>query len=149
RQNNPAKHRDAQPTTTNQAQTEPLNALLFGPQLQTPAAKKPGMGHETVTAASVNVPRSYFVNVFKRANPDAKDPGDVVLQSIVSSELDKIRRQVKACLDLKDANMVSVDFYADATPQLAEPTTPLAAAPIGLSAHAKEIAIGALAMASL
>ena len=66
-------------------------------------------------------------------------------------ELPKIREAVKRCTALKTDADVSVETYADILPVLlsSAPQTAGTSVPLMLGSHAKEIAVGILAAASL
>jgi flagellar biosynthesis/type III secretory pathway M-ring protein FliF/YscJ len=112
-------------------------------------------GTATPVAAAVRVPRSFFVNLFKSRNPDAKTaPDDAVLKPIIDAELSNIRQVVMGCTALKDPTAVTVETYPDLAP--VTPATLASAASAGggaltmaFSSHLKEIGIGVLAMLSL
>jgi flagellar biosynthesis/type III secretory pathway M-ring protein FliF/YscJ len=107
-------------------------------------------GDATVTAATVRVPRSWFVNVYKARNPNAKDPDDASLAAVIDPELQRIRNDVKKCTGLKGDEDVAVETYMDVSPMYAmaveENASPVT---VSVRGHAKEIAIGALAVMSL
>lgn len=113
---------------------------------------KPG-GKPTVVSAAVRLPRSYFVNKYKANNPNAKEPDDAILQPIVNAELPAVRNVVQKCVAMKSEDSISVDMYYDGgLPMLmaAEPSAGSASSVTGLvGGHAKEIAVGALAIISL
>ncbi len=105
-----------------------------------------------VTGASVLLPRSYFVSLFKRYSGSDKEPDDIALKPLMDAELTKFRNSVKSCLPLKDDSNITVNFYTDllaaastAVPQAAS-SAPIS---IAVTGHVKEIAIGALALLSL
>jgi flagellar biosynthesis/type III secretory pathway M-ring protein FliF/YscJ len=77
----------------------------------------------SVVSASIAVPRSYFVRIYQRSNPKLAEPSDGILQPIIDSELDKIRKLVKSCLSIKNEDDVTVESYYDFTPLPAVPTT--------------------------
>ncbi len=108
-------------------------------------------GVATVVAASVRVPRSYFVDIFKASNPQAKEPDDALLSPLVSRELLNVRSAVKACTGIKADESVSVETYTDTMPSLQVAAAPSAANNVSalVSGHAKEIAVGGLAVVSL
>jgi flagellar biosynthesis/type III secretory pathway M-ring protein FliF/YscJ len=138
----------SQNTTTSDEKTK--NTILPSSTLtntQTPAGK------DTAQSATVRVPRSYFVGIFKQRNANAKDPDDTALQTIATAELTSIRNGVKKCVGLKSDDDLSVDMYTDATPGtalvMATTTTPASPALGSVTAYGKEIAIGVLAVVSL
>lgn len=110
-------------------------------------------GKDTVVSATVRVPRSYFVSIFKQQNPAGKEPDDAAIQAVATTELASIRKGVKTCVGLKADEDLSVDMYANApvTTTLAMATTPSTSS-VSLNtvtAYGKEIALGVLAVASL
>jgi flagellar biosynthesis/type III secretory pathway M-ring protein FliF/YscJ len=111
-------------------------------------------GTATVVAATVRVPRSFFLNLFKARSGNsasAKEPDDAVLKPIIDAELPKIRDDVMACTGLTDMNAVKVETYPDLAPMLAAPPATASAAPVTflLGSHVKEIGVFALAVFSL
>jgi len=78
-------------------------------------------GLPTRVSATINVPRSYFVAVYKQRRPDSADaePTDAELQPLYQENLDRIRRQVEPLLTTKQAGQVVVDVYPDTAPDLA------------------------------
>jgi flagellar biosynthesis/type III secretory pathway M-ring protein FliF/YscJ len=73
-------------------------------------------GKETVRSASVVVPRSYFVGIYRRANrkqSQAADPDDALLQPVIAAHLLKIRGLVKNSLGLGSDDDVTVESYDD------------------------------------
>lgn len=114
---------------------------------QTPAGK------DTVQSATVRVPRSYFVGVYKQRSASAKEPDEAALMPLVSAELASIRDGVKKCIGLKSDGDLSVDTYADAIAGsalvMATTSSPASPALGSVTAYGKEIAIGVLAVVSL
>lgn len=109
-------------------------------------------GSAAVIGASVSVPRSHFVRIFKAASPSAKDPTDTDIQPIIDSELRTIRNAVaKGCVSQTPEDKVVVDWYYDYLPVTPGSAQPAAATsvPLALTGHFKEIALGALAVISL
>lgn len=115
-------------------------------------------GYFHATNATVRVPRSYFVGVYKARNPGAKDPDEVALQPVITAELEQIRNDVKMCTGLAQDDAVVVQPYTDVTPVYPAFAAAAAAAADDAKAggatamvtgHAKEIALGVLAVASL
>jgi flagellar biosynthesis/type III secretory pathway M-ring protein FliF/YscJ len=87
---------------------------------------------ETVTSASVAIPRSYFVKIYTRSNPKIADPSDGLLQPIIDVELDKIRRLVRTTLGIHSDDEVTVASYVDQQPALITVGTQTASAPVTL-----------------
>jgi flagellar biosynthesis/type III secretory pathway M-ring protein FliF/YscJ len=116
--------------------------------IETPAGKA------KVLSATVRVPRSHMIAVFKTSSPTV-DPDEAAIQATATAELLKIRGDVKNCLGLDSDSALSVEMYADPS-QSAMSAMAVAAAPsssatsiAGVSRYAKEIAIGVLAVVSL
>ncbi len=66
-------------------------------------------------SVTVNVPRSYFVGIFKHSKTDAAtDPDDATLKPIVDLQLAQIQDQVKPLISAKDEGLVSVHMIPDA-----------------------------------
>lgn len=114
-------------------------------------------GKAKVLAATVRLPRSFFVSVYKRQNPTAQsEPDEQAVAQLVEKELPKIRRDVKSCTYITNDEDIVVDTYPDDLPLLsAVATTGLNGSKGGsnftqmLSAHYKEVGIGVLALVSL
>jgi flagellar M-ring protein FliF len=107
-------------------------------------------GDPTVVAASVRVPRSYFVSIYNRGGSSTSDPDDADLQPLMDQELTRIRNHVKATTGLRGDEAVMVDVYTDIGPALAGLAPPPASAVGSLvNVRGKEIVLGALAVISL
>ena len=111
-------------------------------------------GKGTVRSAAVCVPMSYVVRVAKSANPGGKEPTRDELNLVATAETARVRNQVAKVVGLASADSVSVDTFADdngAVADLAMAAGPsnASAALGGLGSHAKEIAVGTLAVLSL
>ncbi len=109
-------------------------------------------GAANIKSASVYVPRSYFVRVYKSRHGDSQEPDEAALQTLIAPELEQLKTSSRACLGLTAEQSLSVAVYSDlmpATPVAA--AQPAAASSIGLvlGGHVKEIAVGALALISL
>jgi len=63
--------------------------------------------------ASINVPRSYFVTVFKAMNPQAADPKEAELKPLIDAETRKIRAQIGPLIAATTETQVEVDWYYD------------------------------------
>lgn len=107
-------------------------------------------GNHSAVAASVRVPRSYFVMVAKHGDPAAKEPDTAALELAIERELPKIKAAVTACTAIDKPDAITVDSYTDF---IVPPREPQMAAASGvtmmLGGHVKEIALGGLALASL
>ena len=64
---------------------------------------------------TVNVPRGYFVNLFRAENPDTQNPSDQDLQGIMTAQLTMIESQVRPQIDAVDDGMIQVNMIPDAT----------------------------------
>jgi flagellar biosynthesis/type III secretory pathway M-ring protein FliF/YscJ len=119
------------------------------PNLTRESIKSPA-GSGTIVAIAVRVPESYFVEIFKRRNPNVKDPDRAALEPLIAAELPKIRTAVKGCTSLKDDTAITVETYPDVVQATVE-AAPASATSVSvlLGGHGKEIAVGALAVVSL
>ncbi len=66
--------------------------------------------------ASINVPRSYFVNVFKQINGADKNPTEQELEQIIGTQLPLIKAQVRPLIDANTEEQVQVSWFPDPTP---------------------------------
>jgi flagellar biosynthesis/type III secretory pathway M-ring protein FliF/YscJ len=113
--------------------------------------------------ASINVPRSYFVNIYKQAN-SGKEPKDSDLVPLIKDQLARIRKQASALVPAAapadgdraapataDDSHIQVDWYYDAP----VPGMTVAEAGTGgemmgwVKAYAGQAGLGALAIVSL
>ena len=143
-------------TTTERTRTE----IQILPSKSTEQINKPG-GKHRVTRASVRLPLSHFVNLYKRKSNSAAEPSDADLQPLIKAEVDLVRDQVLACCGMsveQGAQNVTVAPYDDLlTPPMIAASESVPQAPAGaggsvaglLTLHAKEIALGVLAVVSL
>jgi flagellar biosynthesis/type III secretory pathway M-ring protein FliF/YscJ len=145
-------------TTTERSRTE----MEILPSKLTEQIRKPG-GKHRVTRASVRLPLSHFVNLYRRdTSKSAAEPSDADLQPLIKAEIEEVRNQVLASCGMSGeqaAQNVTVAPYDDrlAPPMAAASETVANASAAGASAsvtgtltrHAKEIAIGVLALVSL
>jgi flagellar biosynthesis/type III secretory pathway M-ring protein FliF/YscJ len=112
---------------------------------------------EMVRSASVAVPRSYFVQIYLRANRKGQEPTDALLQPVVDAHLPKIRSLVKNALGLADDTDVTVESYEDglvaAPASVAQPALQTAAASVApmltINSYAREIALATLGAVAL
>jgi flagellar biosynthesis/type III secretory pathway M-ring protein FliF/YscJ len=74
---------------------------------------------ESVRSASVAVPRTYFVKIYRRANSGTQEPTDALLQPVVNAYSLKIRNLVKNALGVEDDDAVTIETYDDALPAAA------------------------------
>ncbi len=68
---------------------------------------------------TVNVPRSYFIALFKRGKADAADPDDAALQPVVDTQLAEIKKQVEPLIKSETAGSVAAHMILDAGAMLA------------------------------
>jgi len=109
-------------------------------------------GAAAVEGASVTIPRSHFVRIYKQINPAAADPDQATLDPIIKVELPKLKNAVTFCLAQTVPEKVSVDWYWDYVPTLGGESGQANAAtsvPLALAGHYKEISLGGLALVSL
>jgi len=107
-------------------------------------------GDPTPTGVSVLFPRSRFIQEYKLIKNSDKEPDPTVLQVFIDDQLRLKRAVVKGCVGALPDEAVTVSDYADSLP--ISGSAPLAAATpmsLMLTDHAKEIALGALALVSL
>jgi flagellar biosynthesis/type III secretory pathway M-ring protein FliF/YscJ len=134
--------------TQNHTKTEEQSEIHVPETLTT--SRTPA-GSTTVSGAAVQVPYHYFVGEYKDRNPNAKEPTDKELQPLITSKLDEMRKTVATLLTVTP-DKVSVGTFHD----IVEPvsTQPVVASTVGsvsgmVGGHAKEIALGMLAIMSL
>ncbi len=66
--------------------------------------------------ASINVPRSYFVNVFRTRSGSDKNPTEQDLEPIIAEQLPRIKAQVKPLIDANAEEQVEVNWFYDPAP---------------------------------
>jgi flagellar biosynthesis/type III secretory pathway M-ring protein FliF/YscJ len=135
-------------TTSTTSDTETTNAIF--PSWVHETIKSPA-GASAVVGASVSIPRSYFVRIFKAATASTKEPDDATLLPFIEAETRRIKPMVSACVSKTPEDKVAVDWYWDALPSVDLSAQPAAATslPLALTGHLKEIGVGALAVISL
>jgi flagellar M-ring protein FliF len=100
-------------------QTETETRREFGEKLIKSTAQIEMAGHQIQQInVTVNVPRSYFVSIFKANNPDAEAPDADTLAPIRDGQLDAIKKQVQPLILAKtpgtiEANMVYDQAFLD------------------------------------
>ncbi|MGD0463232.1 MAG: flagellar M-ring protein FliF C-terminal domain-containing protein [Tepidisphaeraceae bacterium] len=110
---------------------------------------KQGPGDATLLAASVRIPRTYFIQAYK--NENGKDPDDpTALTTYMNAQLLQIRGAIKGCAPVTD-DALYVGSYSDVMPTEAPVEQQAAASPFAgtVSRHGKEIGVGLLAALSL
>jgi len=108
-------------------------------------------GAASIVSAAVMFPRSHFVQVYKQKSGTDKEPEDAVLQPVIDEQIRNYKPQVAKCLGLATEGELSVTVYPDVVPAglAAAPVSAGSAVTVALGGHAKEIALGVLALASL
>ena len=111
-------------------------------------------GSIAVVGASVSVPRSHFVRVFKQSYPDAaKEPDETALQPIIDKEMPSIQEVAMGALPNPNAKVkmnVYFDYLPAGTPEVGAQVA--SATGFGIAAirsYGREIALGSLAVVSL
>lgn len=120
----------------------------------TNTTSKTPAGSATPTGATVRIPYSYFVSSFKKKFHADKDPDDKQLQPAIAEELASMQKAVANLLSLQNSiDKVSIATYADVAPELdVQPATAgssMSGVSVMVGGHAKEIALGTLAVMSL
>jgi len=109
-----------------------------------------GAGDATVAAASVRIPRSYFVRTYKTEN--GKDPDDpAAFTAYINTQLAQIHDEVKGCAVFPSDDALYVGVFSD-VPQPDLPVgqgTSASSVTGAMTGHVKEIGIGGLALVSL
>jgi flagellar M-ring protein FliF len=112
---------------------------------------KQGAGNAAVQAASVRIPRSYFLKTYKAEN-GGKDPDDPsALQTYINTQLAQIHDEVKGCAIFPTDDALYVGTFSD----LAQPDLPVATesatSPLtgAIGKHGKEFGVAGLALVSL
>ncbi len=100
-----------QSTTKDQSESEffPANVAKVEESEQIPLTVK------SVTA-SVGIPRSYFVSVYKAQQGEDQEPTDVDLKSLIDIEKLRVRATVKNVIGTTDDDAVQVDWFPDLAP---------------------------------
>jgi flagellar biosynthesis/type III secretory pathway M-ring protein FliF/YscJ len=145
----------ANTTTIERNRTETENFVARSTKTtNTPAGKV------SVVSAAVRIPRSYFFAKFKasNSNANAKDPDETALRTMVTAEIPEIKKVVQSVAGMKSADNISVDMYYDGGLPMLAAVGDGAGTGVGgtgsrigalVSNHAKEIALGILALMSL
>ena len=100
-----------QSTTTDESEEEffPVNLAKVEESEQIPFTVKG-------VTASVGIPRSYFVSVYKAQHGDQGEPADVDLKSLIDIEKLRVRATVKNVIGTTDDDAVQVDWFPDLAP---------------------------------
>jgi len=71
-------------------------------------------GHQTQQInVAINIPRSYFADIYESENPDAGEPTNQDLQPVVEEQLQQIREQVEPLIAAEEPGQVRVAMYPD------------------------------------
>jgi len=99
--------------------------------------------------ASINIPHSYYVNVFKSTNP-GKEPTGADLDPLIRLETEKVQKQAMNLIAASDKSFVQVDTYYDTMPtELAEAETATGEMIGWVKAYGGQAGLMALAIVSL
>src|SRR5258706_4477092 len=135
-------------SNNNSSDTKTKNQIF--PSVTREWLKSPA-GSAAVVGASVSIPRSYLVRIFKAQSSSNKEPDEAALQPLVDSELRKVKNAVLGCVSQIPEDKILLDYYYDDLPMLEAAGQPAMASSVqlALTGHIKEIALGALAIISL
>ena len=104
-------------------------------------------------SATIRVPMSYFIGEFKARDRSVKEPTYQQLQPIMKEKVEEMKEGVAKCVGLPSVNDVSIAAYVDPVPPMSAAVASAIPTPTSISyllgGHAKEIALGALAVMSL
>ncbi len=103
-------------------------------------------------SVSVNVPRGYFVNLFRADNPDVERPTDEQLEPVIERQLGSIERQVRMLIETEDSEgNVNVAMVPDDTvlPVMAQVQQTGGVGAVLESDWAGPVGLGLLALLSL
>ncbi len=139
------------PGSVESSNTEETRTSLLGERDKQITETEVSPGVVRAVTASINIPRSYFVAVFKQLHA-GKEPAEKDLEPIISGEEKKVRGQVKPLIAAASDAQVEVSWFFDsAAPVAAE--APSETRPTGVAAMAREqakpIALGVLALLSV
>jgi flagellar biosynthesis/type III secretory pathway M-ring protein FliF/YscJ len=109
-------------------------------------------GDATPLSATVRVPMSYITRTYQSRNASTQAPTYAQLKPLIDEQSILMRQHVANCVGLDSPEKVAFDTFADDMPFLSTPPIASTSGP-GLSklvgGHAKEIALGTLAIMSL
>lgn len=111
--------------------------------------RDPG-GNVSVLGASIRLPRSHFVAVYKARHGTDTEPDSQTLEALMNEELENVHKAVRAVTQIEQNDNISVALFTDVLPNaIDQPAVAGSSMPMGIAGHGKEIAIGALAVVSL
>jgi flagellar M-ring protein FliF len=99
--------------------------------------------------ASINVPRSYFVNVFKQVNGADKNPTEADLEQVIAVQLPLIKAQVRPLIDASTEEQVQVSWFPDPAPVADVALAGSSDLAEMAAAYARPAVLGGLALVSL
>lgn len=139
------------PGSVESSNTEETRTSLLGERDKQITETEVSPGVVRAVTASINIPRSYFVNVFRQLHA-GKEPTEKDLEPIISGEEKKVRGQVKPLIAAANDAQVEVSWFFDsAAPAAAE--VPAETRPTSVAAmmreHGKPVALGVLAVLSV
>lgn len=131
--------------------TEESRTSLLGERDRTVTDTDSAPGVIRTVRASINIPRSYFVSIFRQLN-GGQDPSEKDLEPIISGEERKVRGQVRQLIAAASDSQVEVSWFYDTIAAAPSETAPDSKA-IGLAGvlqeHGKPAALGLLALVSV
>ncbi len=100
---------------------------------------------------SINVPRKFFVQIYKANNPKAKEPTDQDLQSVVNQQLQYIQDQVQPVVLAENQGVVRAHMVPDETlvSSMANNAPTSGAGMLQMADWLQPVSVGVLALASL
>ncbi len=97
-----------------QEENESTSRKEYGEKLITSTSQIEMAGHQIEQInATVNVPRSYFVSIFKANDPEAEAPSDSDLEAIRTAQLEAIRNQIAPLIESKAPGVVEASMVYD------------------------------------
>ena len=94
--------------------TETQSEREYGEKLLTSQAKIEMAGHTIKQInVTINVPRSYFVSIFRANNPEAEEPDDAALEPVLTSQLETIRKQVTPLIATESPGVIEASMVYD------------------------------------
>lgn len=95
--------------------TESSTTTEFGPKLATMHTQQEIAGHQVQRInVTVNVPREYFVRIFKARNPDADAPDEAALQPVIDEQLALINEKIEPLISRgQTPGVVKASMYFD------------------------------------
>jgi flagellar biosynthesis/type III secretory pathway M-ring protein FliF/YscJ len=138
-------------STTSDSTTE--NTLRFN-EKRTDTIAPAGTDIKDLTA-SISLPRSYFVAIYRRQTRDAKaDPEDEKLKDVIDAQIKAAQLRAKNTIGAKSDDQIRVDWFDDTIamrPQEVVVAGAFGSGTVGgyLTQHAKQAVLGVLALGVL